>query len=275
MNFDIETTASSVDFWSDTRLPFEPKGDARQARDALRAALKAIAPTGALSATYTSPLRDFCDVENVLLYNVGTGAFSELGRRRVRLLRTFAQPERPFLHHHRYVALDASAPAEPRSAAPFAERRFTLPASLTASSVWAAARAAATPSTTQAHPSALLAVDVDLAVPPGRRFTLTAAMKVILDGVIASLHRHDGTGDVAALTGRVAGQLAPLSTAEVARLLVDGPAELGERALLHAFRDGVQWNPADDRVIDLDMRVVGADGPHTTCVARFHEAWPR
>ena len=49
--------------------------------------------------------------------------------------------------------------------------------------------------------------------------------------------------------------------ADVERSLLTGPAELGTRSLLHPFRDGVQWNPADDVFDRLDIVRVPASTP--------------
>ncbi len=94
MRFELHSSPGAVQFWSDVRLPFEPKGDAKQARAELRNALSALAPTGELSAEYASIDRGLCDVENVLLYNVGMAHFSGLGSSRIRLARSFSAPLR-------------------------------------------------------------------------------------------------------------------------------------------------------------------------------------
>lgn len=59
--------------WSTRRLPFEPAGWLLEFRRTLRAAVTALeAPAGTpLTAIYASADRSPCDVENVLVYNVG------------------------------------------------------------------------------------------------------------------------------------------------------------------------------------------------------------
>ena len=45
----------------------------------------------------------------------------------------------------------------------------------------------------------------------------------------------------------------------VAALLQPSGAALGRRRLLHRFRDGVQWNPADDRCVTARLRLQPGD----------------
>lgn len=66
--------------WSTARLPFEPKGWLRDYRHELQAAVRAMSPTPTsyLVAEYAAPEAAFVDLENVLLYNVGSGCYSHL-----------------------------------------------------------------------------------------------------------------------------------------------------------------------------------------------------
>ena len=75
-DFHLQCDPESVQLWSAFRLPFDPKGQMRQARDDLRQALRQLVARGdqIIDATYTSLDSGFCDVENVLLYNVGAAA---------------------------------------------------------------------------------------------------------------------------------------------------------------------------------------------------------
>ena len=74
---DVDRPGSRVDAWSSTRLPFEPTGAMLEFRAGLRSAVAVLSADSshALHAVYTSPLGGQFDVENVLIYNVGTSAF--------------------------------------------------------------------------------------------------------------------------------------------------------------------------------------------------------
>jgi hypothetical protein len=82
MNYHIkypEENCNVVELWSLKRLPFEPKDWLLDMRDSLRTAISQLIvnDSSILSATYTSPIEELCDVENILFYNVGTGRFKK------------------------------------------------------------------------------------------------------------------------------------------------------------------------------------------------------
>jgi hypothetical protein len=73
--------------------------------------------------------------------------------------------------------------------------------------------------------------------------------------VIAALHSHDGTA-LAEVSQRVHTQLPTESVERIAELLVDSRvAVLGPRRLVWPRASGVQWNPADDRCLALELRL--------------------
>lgn len=276
MKFEIDASTTDVHFWSDVRIPFEPKGEAQRARTALRSALRRLDVTGELDAVYASAQREFCDTENVLLFNVGASQFARLGADRLRVVRRFDSPPvspSPIAasHYHRYSTrrLATSGWTSRRTVG---ERRFALPSRLSASTVWAAARAGAVPSSV-ACGSQQLVLEVMLELPEGSRVGLPSAMKALVDGIIASFHCHDGSGEVAVLASRIANQLGDRrESALVSRLLLEGSREMGSRALVREFGKGVQWNPADELLVLVDLRRMVAHSPRGSCRATLSEA---
>lgn len=97
----IEVGNNFVLAWSTTRLPFEPRGDMKVFRDELRSAIAALHAQDdqGLLATYSSPRRDFCDVENVVIYNVGASAFRNSAPNELAFQRTYEQHG---IHEHSY-----------------------------------------------------------------------------------------------------------------------------------------------------------------------------
>lgn len=269
MSFEIASSDATVEFWSDSRLQYEPKGEMRHARDELRAALKHVAATGELFAEYASTDPAFCDVENVLFYNVGTTSFAALARRRLRFQRSFASPAATpsgahRAHQHRYETR-AATPVRWRTRRNIGERRFQLPTKVRATTIWAAARAAATVQAADAG-AREVGLEVRLVLPTNSTLGLHSSMKALLDGIIASFHRHDGSGNVDDLSSRVAAQLG-VTAGEARGLLLEGPAELGPRRLVHAFGRQVQWNPADDWLVTADLCVERVGGSPGECTA--------
>lgn len=279
--FELRTEPNAVDLWADVRLPFDPRGTAKEARNALRIALASLLPTGELAATYTAPVGGFCDLENVLIYNVGPGTFGRLAERRLSLLRRFGAPALSpsglsVSHHHRYTT-DPSAEAGwslERQAPIIAERRFPIPGrALLPETVWHAARLSADTSAPGWVPptsTGPLGLVIDIELPTRSTIRLASSLKALVDGVVSSFHRHDGSGDVPRLVGRLAAKLVDRAGEEEVRtLLSTGPAELGPRALVHAWRDTIKWNPADDALIVVDVRLTRGGSNSSTCRARL------
>ncbi|MCW8138120.1 MAG: hypothetical protein KIT58_04375 [Planctomycetota bacterium] len=280
MRYRVHGSADTVDFWSEVRIPFEPRGAAVAARDELRASLRALRPTGELTAVYTARDRAFCDIENVLLYNVGPGTFSGLTEHRLLLLRQFQDPtpptpELPLPHHHRYTTR-GTAGTPWRRQRELGRRRFALPGSaLRPAAVWLAARRAAEQQDLGLQATGPLGLDLELELPRNARLQIASSLKPLLDGVVCAFHTHDGTGDVRDLSERITRSLGGTADAEeVLQLLTTGPCELGARALVRPWRDGVQWNPADDALVQVDVRVLRSDVTAPECRVQVHELVP-
>jgi hypothetical protein len=79
-------------------------------------------------------------------------------------------------------------------------------------------------------------------------------IKVLVDGVVSALHRHDGS-QLEVLAERLSGRLA-VSADHVARLLTGDAEVLGTRKLLWPYRNFVQWNPADDAIARLRVETM-------------------
>jgi hypothetical protein len=98
-----------------------------------------------------------------------------------------------------------------------------------------------------------------IGVTAGERVAPAKVVKPLVDGLIAGLHDHDGTA-LAEVSNRLQSQLPNATAEEVATLLGSAqPAPLGRRRLLWPRAAGVQWNPADDRCLALELRVEPSD----------------
>jgi hypothetical protein len=264
----VDARSGAVEAWSARRLPFEPKGWLLQLRSELQEALKRLGSGNrtVLSAVYASPERRFCDAENVLIYNVGPAHLSDAAASGLRVERCFECPappselEAPPKHYWRYRA----APVEEGFSA-WQEHRLVaawshvpIPA-LTASTkpavVWYALRCAPMSVATSVDPTSGFGLRLTLGVPPGERIAPASIVKPLVDGAIAALHTHDGStlGDV---SERIRRQLRGASRERIAALLADArSAALGRRRLLWPRARGVQWNPADDLCLALELRI--------------------
>jgi hypothetical protein len=231
----------------------------REFRGELRSAVAQLSagPATGLYALYVAPVGAHFDVENVLLYNVGPSAFRRSAAFELVVERVQGPvPDPPIgladvRHHYRYEILPIGTPWRRWSAV----RRLASfgPIDLGPSAharrpsrVWYAVRRGGAEVSQIAVVPSVFGLDLVLEVPAGASVNLASIAKPLVDGVVAALHAHDHPASIDLVAGRIAAQLgAPVD--EVRSLLgQNGPAILGARRLLWPWRDGVQWNPADD-----------------------------
>lgn len=125
--------------------------------------------------------------------------------------------------------------------------------------VWQALRAARVEVLASPGPTSPFGLRLELGQAPGERLRPAKIVKPLVDGVVAALHYHDGS-ELLDLSHRLQTQLGAESAESVAELLTDEHATpLGKRQLLWARAAGVQWNPADDRCLALELHVAEAD----------------
>jgi hypothetical protein len=265
-----EPGGSRVEAWTSTRLPFEPKGAMmRDFRDDLRSAVARLStsPTEALHAIYTSPIDGHFDVENVLMYNVGPSAFARSAALELIVERAHGPVPSPppglteARHHYRYEIVPPGAAwrhwAAVRPLASFGPLDVGTPVQVSSHArVWYAVRRG---SRQVDHPSGVPSVfgmDLVLEAPDDIGTNLAAVAKPLLDGVVAAFHAHDSPASLDVVASRVAVTV-EASVDEIRVLLrPDSDAILGGRQLLWPWRDGVQWNPADDLCAAFRIRRV-------------------
>ncbi|MCX8560057.1 hypothetical protein OS122_03995 [Mycolicibacterium mucogenicum] len=258
----LRAAPNVVELWSTVRLPYEPRGWVLEMRNDLRRALRDSAPRAGrgLHAVYSAADDGaFVDTENVLLYNVGSGALRPLMARSVTFERGYQLPPPPSrsgltegaaLHYQRYCEVRDDAFEFWRPGKQLAA--FTgVPVDSVADKpapVWKAIRDfAAPPVETATAPTRFL---LKLHVTDTRKdrpvSSLVDIVKPTLDGIISAYNSHEGSDGVVEVQRL---EDARLGTAETLRdqLFDRRWAALGGRRLLLSFgRTGVQWNPADD-----------------------------
>jgi hypothetical protein len=288
--FDVRADGAAVEGWASARLPFEPKGWLLDYRRALQGAIGDLnRPCPQLYCAYTSADVHLSDVENVLLYNVGASAFGGLGVTEVTVERFFRPPSSPRQrsfspdHHHIYRCGHSPATPDWPAIARWPPTEVTVPFRI--ERLWSALRSSVVSVVVTEPGTARLSLQLELEHPTtARPPAVLSAMKVLIDGAIASLHAHDGR-DLDDLAVRLAPRL-DRAAPEIAEELMDtSHAVLGRRRLLWPVGSFVQWNPADDGIVWLrakvhpgaawrisgDLRAVGAEQDHRGDAASHHD----
>lgn len=221
-------------------MPFEPKGWLRVYRNELQSALRSMKATSTsiLVAEYATPDDGFADLENVLLYNLGSGCYGHLARRGIICRRTSSTDH---LHHVRYISTEATGATVPTGQILATVELADMPTGSTPAHWWAAFRNHVEPLV-----GTLYEGEFGIRVEVGAAWQRSPAqsVKALLDGLIASLHVHDGSARdqvVAALSD--VGEGGPLW----ALLNEPDSAIFGRRRLVRPHGHKIAWNPADER----------------------------
>lgn len=208
--YGIIAAGNAVYAGADARLQFECKGWQRDFKASLRSAIAGLPrfEGGTLLAEYGSAAEDgFSDVENVLFYNVGGGAFDGIfpGRLSFRRLPPEEAKERllhlpaggrDFSHFYSYQVLPTiSLPGiRGKAAACWADIALNRPSSsLKPLDYWRLMKAHSGRIAVCADAGALgpFGIDIVFTAPAQDRVKLTAVIKPLLDGIVCAFHRYE------------------------------------------------------------------------------------
>lgn len=257
--FEMRARHDSVEFWTKFRLPFEPRGAMKAARQELHSAISQMIPTRGhiLRAEFVSNDTKFFDIENVLTYNVGTSAFTAVARDGLHILRSRCKPYPApsgtrFPHLHRYSL--EPLPVRPAQA-PWVVFELERLSSSTKPHVvwWSMCQGTAR----IADP---LEVPFALYVEAPGKGAIPSTVKPLVDGIISGMHLGatvdpDAVARLSSRTGWPASEIAK-------RLSAPPLPVLQPRKVVMPYRDFVKWDPADELCEEL---VVVRSSDATTC----------
>jgi hypothetical protein len=259
----VVASRDRVDAWSVRRLPFEPKGSMISLRAALRSALDDLEPgvDGALRAVYSTASMDFCDAENVLLYNVGPSRFTRLATRHLSFERSSVVPacphplSGPALHHHSYMTACEPGFNHWDVEGVLAYGTASMPSrSDKPADWWWRVRLGSRTESGSLPLGQPFGLRVQLCSPST---SIAATLKPMLDGLIASLQSDPAPSNEA--VARLADHLKVEPAVVQAHLTSRGPLE-GRAPLVRDYREGLQWNPVDDLCAASTVEHISAGG---------------
>ncbi|MBM3462479.1 MAG: hypothetical protein FJX76_10295 [Armatimonadetes bacterium] len=198
------------------------------------------------------------DVENLLFYNLGQGAFTRIADHGMRFERLDAPPppcpvpletDAPYLHLYLPAAV-TSGYLHWRSAGSLASWRNAAcgsrVADLSLASVWSAIKRSGVTAQRDVPSSGPLAIRLVLAGSAPCR--LASCLKGLVDGALSALHSHDGSS-IDVIAPRLAARLG-LSVPSAKELLADRSADvLGRIRLVTPWGASLQWLPRDDLLV--------------------------
>jgi hypothetical protein len=255
-----------VEGWAQRRLSYDPKDWKKDFRDELSAAIRRLVarPNEGLHAIYTNPSTERVDIENALLYNVGTSSFRNSAHTELKFERSFDAPASPrghLEHYYRYEVVPLSEPLSAWRRGPplvdWSSRLASLSFDTKPAVVWWATKDGEIETHLDRPHAGSFGLQLEVEAPETAR-NLADFVKPLTDGAIAALQCHAPGPDVAELAEFVAPSLGvdPATVAEA--LCDDSGAVLSGNRLLWKRGMGVQWNPADDRCVAGILRRKGS-----------------
>ena len=257
-NYHIETGISSVTAWSTARIPFEPRDWLLVFRKELQLAIARLSSVDGkiLYAAYRSPINNYVDVENLLIYNIGPAQMSNATKNGL-VFKRFYQISRncpiqlssPALHQYEYLLVDdKSLPSEGQDNKLLASLSFELAASAlhSCASVWYAAKMGNIALAQRCHIGKPWGISIAINGPSSPSIACSKIVKPLIDGITSALHCHDGS-NIDYVSKQLGKNLGLGDDTLVRSLLEDGNHALfGTTNLLYPYRNNVQWNPKDD-----------------------------
>lgn len=255
-----------VECWSLKRLPFEPKGWLYDMRESLKAAVGQLSVDNdsILRGTYSSPINDLCDVENVLFYNIGTGAFKNacqygfLLERRFEKILPPAELSEIYPHYQRYELKTKDQPSlgwtMKNTLASWDNIVFDkLVTSIKPHVFWRLFKENQVFVFGDDVYDGYYGIELELTMPKDNAINSAAVAKPLLDGIISAFHSYDGD-QLAEVTRRLGTIFTDIAHDYISKLIIDKKlAVLGNRRVLHPYQNFVQWNPADDKCVVIKL----------------------
>lgn len=268
---------NNVKIWSVTRLPFAPKGWLADMREQIRQDLKSLnlKVGNTFCACYVSSDNRFCDVENVLFYNVGMSNFNNLTKNGLIFERVFKEPPEfqklrfPHLQHYS-VEENFSSYWEPeKELAQFS----SLPINHWSQStkidhIWYALKKGNIETFDSLKTQQSFGLEIKLNM--NKKVRISSILKVLLDGITCAFQSHLNNDDQI-LFDKISQRLGTDSK-QIRELLIDEDNTiLGKNKLIHKFgMDGIQWNPKDDALVKIQIFPKYSDSKQVTFSGKLY-----
>jgi hypothetical protein len=238
---------------SNIRLPFEPKGEALALREELRNGLEKLEPRkyNHLIASLATNEKAFFDVENVLFYNIGSGAFSHLMLDELSF--SLKESDKWQREKYKYVYGLEEKEHSREISDPVMEFCFTIDKMASNKKpldYWYAFKNGKIKLIDFVKPKKFgLYIGIKA---PQKYPNLTGLIKPLLDGIISAFHYQNPIepGAISFIAEKL-----KIENEELVMLFDQHDYEfLGERNLVSCYRNGIKWNPEDEKCTSVNIK---------------------
>lgn len=258
-----------VQLWIMKRLSYEPKGWEQLMRDELRHAVSQIDEEefSDFYFRYAAEDQSKFDLENILTYNVGVNAFHKLRPHHLVMERSYAKGNTDRSELSSYPILmeyDTMIPEKlvwkyDQTLVFWETSLIPLRADTKPATIWQQLKNGYLKSLQPSGQYLKLGIKLKLSVPDRASFKLFAVLKPLIDGTVAAFHSHDGS-EIQEASERLS-VVIKVKQSVIQGLLMDkNHAVLGQTRLVYPYRNGVMWNPADERLVHTDIEIVESIG---------------
>jgi hypothetical protein len=256
--FQIIENNKTVTGYSNFRLPFEPKNISLSYREQLKRNIRTLQLDNneILRARYTTNVVGFFDIENILFYNVGASSFKNICRNGIIMeFENKMNLTYPDLNHKvEYQIINKRQKLFAKFEKRISNFDFQIPALNTENSVcdyWYAMHSGSIV-LNQLNQDSINDFGVYIELETNQmKFNIVAIMKSLVDGVISAYHSESNIDDAA--VERISKKLKIDKMRIIEYLKTDEYSILSKRNLVSAYRNGVKWNPADDKCKELTI----------------------
>lgn len=256
----INQQLNKVEAHSNFRIPFEPKGIQLAMRNELRKKINCLTANDnkILKATFCSSDDDFYDVENVLIYNIGFSSFRNSTTNGFIIRKDHKATNNPnnLINTYSYELIDKTN-LEVDNPLKLISFTYTLNNLNTQTKVYE--HFLAFKNSKFKTYSNTLGVNQNLGIHIKIESNKKIAnpinlVKPLIDGIVSGLHYDMNLSEDTKI--RLV-ELFNIPLAKINDLFSDSSLTiLGTRKVVSAYRNGVKWNPEDERCVDIRVEPV-------------------
>jgi hypothetical protein len=254
MQYEIIKEDNLLTVKTQKRLSLEPKDWRKKLKNDLVNALRGLTPQKQyLVAKLQTNEVEFFDVENILFYNVGTSNFKRLDTKGVCFSLERTSEQQDFRYFHQYSFIDSIEDNRTNIIAEWSNVAIDKPStSKKPLDYWIALKKSDSVTINKSDYEGEFGIYIEILKPEKEEVNIVNIQKALLDGVISAFHKVSGIDRtiieyVAYKTGN--------SFEFIYDLINNSNSCLSVRDVIQKYRNGVKWNPQDERCVDARIIV--------------------
>ncbi len=248
-------TKQAFELHSDIRLPFEPKGEALALKEEIRRSLKFLNlfEYNHLNARLITSEKDFFDVENILFYNVGLGAFSHLMLDEISFSLEYDSNSPSNKYTYSYELTSKVTSEEINDVIlEFSFELDKMTSDMKPLDYWHALNQGHIKISKLMNPNEFgLSIVIET---PEKHRNITSLLKPLIDGLISAFHYQNSVNQE--ILDYIAKKKYISEDVVLSQLRGKDYTFLGERNLVSMYRDGIKWNPEDEKCTKINMKQI-------------------